>query len=80
MNIEKFVSNFCPVMNKATPDQVQHFSGIEHEITSAPPTLVWTCIDSDGIQHIVPGYHRINRMYHVLTRLPWTNENTKVTL
>jgi hypothetical protein len=40
---------------------------------------VWTQIQVDDCEYVVSGYHRVNRLYHFITEVPYNSaENTAV--
>ena len=56
--------------------------GHDHDfISSLPPDKVWTFMEGDdGNYRYVPGKHRVNRIYYVVTDPPWTDDLDEVVL
>ena len=41
---------------------------------------VWTIVDAEGEDQLIPGIHSFNRMGYIVTKKKWTNENLYVEL
>lgn len=44
-------------------------------IMSVRPRHVWTLVDTDEGQHIVPGYHLVNRVGYFITNEPFSDDD-----
>ena len=44
------------------------------------PKKIWTCIQEDGESGLLAGFHFVNRIYYVITEVPWEDEDTWVRL
>lgn len=74
---ETFCRRYQPVMDM-TGETLQQFDFHDPILASQPPEHIWTMLDCDGKMRIVNGWHRVNRMYYVLTKLPWTDPDIEV--
>ena len=82
MRWETFVKKYQPI-----PNPLDENAGIDgylietygEELDTVRSTIVkyvWTMVDGDdGDLYLSPGYHLVNRLGYIITRIPWKEEN-----
>jgi hypothetical protein len=67
-------------MIETLPDQIQRYSAASEAIRRSDISHIWTCIEADNVGCIVPGFHRVNAEYYVVTAHPWERDTLVVNL
>lgn len=83
ITMASFTKRFNPLRVRRADFQrgeIRQFSHCAAEVHDASTDLVWTAIDSDGVQLLVPGFHTVNRLYHLVCTEPWVRDDIEVRL
>jgi len=84
MKLETWLKTYRPIVNTICKDTmwpvgdcenvVFHYDGAEFEqVRKSDAMYVWTLLSVDGVEIIVPGFHRVNREGYIITTEPWDN-------
>jgi len=50
------------------------FGAEEVFVRHADPKTVWTVVEDDEFLWLIAGFHRVNRIAHLITRTPWKSK------
>jgi len=84
MDLDSWSAKYKPIPNHLNEDGVDYFEtyGIEVGyvlgVADCNPNRVWTYVDGDGGTYIVNGYHLVNRIYYMITEVPYEGEYVEV--
>lgn len=73
----QWVEEYKPIKNAGRPHAPLNGTmfdtfGVENVIVrNQPLSNVWTWISGDDTEHIVSGYHFVNRLGYFITEKPW---------
>jgi hypothetical protein len=79
MRYETFYKRYQPEMD-ATGESLKQYDFSDPLVTGTglDQHFIWTMVDVDGTMYIVPGWHRVNRMYYIRTAKPWTDKDSNI--
>src|SRR6478735_5152653 len=67
---DEFDETYEPIPGPDGSDWREHY-----EIPDGTPVeRVWTVVDADDGQYVMPGYHMVNYVARIVTENPWTDE------
>lgn len=72
-----FCKKFQPIMAEEDEYSLRlyHWGGEDaEELSITDPDKIWTLVDADGKLYIIPGYHYVNRMDYIVTKIPWDKD------
>jgi len=85
MNIDEWMEEYIPIMNhvidNADGEEIDYFEtyGKELEfVKEQEAQFVWTLIEENDAQWIIPGFQVVNRVVYYITKKPWKNEDIEV--
>lgn len=77
MTIDEWEDKFIPIKNHITEENgfdgcLYETYGSEHDHIYEFRNMynIWTLVETNGVQHIINGYHVVNRLGYFLTQFP----------
>lgn len=74
MTEDDFYDAFKPIPGKDGSEWRDHTDIPE----SVKDEYIWTVVDGDDAQYVIPGVHRVNRVALIVCAEPWTDLNVEV--
>jgi len=84
MDFDSWSAKYKPIPNHLNEDGVDYFEtyGIELGyvlgVADCDPNRIWTYVDGDGGTYLINGYHLVNRIYYMITEVPYEGEYVEV--
>ncbi len=83
---DEFVAKHQPIKNRLADEGEEDAPydghmfetyGKEMEfVRTVAHNLIFTLVDTDGYTYVIPGFHLVNRMGHLVAGVAWTDEQT----
>lgn len=77
MTYEDWFDYFEPIKNEIDPNAsmdgyaFETFGAEKDFVKDQPEDIVWTIVESDGVEELAQGFHHINRMGYMVVSVPY---------
>ena len=79
MTLAQFEEQFWPVDIEVGEGEVTYVRhGVDATIQRAPNNMIWTLVNTAGVERLCPGFHRVNAEAYIVCEVPWTDPKLEV--